>query len=56
MRHILLALIFVLSTLPLQAEAQTEPLDWQFGWETETDPEIMELNGKDSSLKSLNGL
>jgi hypothetical protein len=56
MRHILLALIFVLSTLPLQAEAQTEPLDWQFGWETETDPEIMELNGKDSRLKSLNGL
>jgi hypothetical protein len=56
MKHILLALIFVLSTLPLQAEAQTEPLDWQFGWETETDPEIMELNGKDSRLKSLNGL
>jgi hypothetical protein len=56
MKHILLALIFVLGALPLQAEAQSEPLDWQFGWETETDPEIMELNGKDSRLKSQNGL
>jgi hypothetical protein len=53
MKHILLALIFVLGALPLQAEAQSEPLDWQFGWETETDPEIMELNGKDSRLKSI---
>ena len=56
MKHILLALIFVLSALPLQVEAQSEPLDWQFGWETETDPEIMELNGKDSRLKSINGI
>lgn len=56
MKHILLALIIVLSALPLQAEAQSEPLDWQFGWETETNPEIMELNGKDSRLKSINGI
>ena len=42
MRHILLALIFVLAALPLQAEAQT--LDWELGWETETEPEILELN------------
>ncbi len=56
MKHILLALIFVLGALPLQAEAQSETLDWEIGWETETDPEIMELNGKDSRLKSQNGL
>jgi hypothetical protein len=56
MRHILLALIFVFAAFPLPAEAQSETLNWEIGWETETDPEIMELNGKDSRLKSLNGL
>jgi hypothetical protein len=56
MRHILLALIFVFAAFPLPAEAQSETLNWEIGWETETDPEIMELNGKDSRLKSQNGL
>ena len=56
MRHILLALIFVFAAFPLPAEAQSETLNWEIGWETETDPEIMELNGKDSRLKSINGL
>jgi len=56
MRHILLALIFVFAAFPLPAEAQSPPIDWEIGWETETDPEIMELNGKDSRLKSINGI
>ena len=56
MRHILLALIFVFAAFPLPAEAQSPPIDWEIGWETETDPEIMELNGKDSRLKSTNGI
>jgi hypothetical protein len=56
MRHILLALIFVFAAFPLPAEAQSETLDWQFGWETETNPELMELNGEDSRLKSINGI
>jgi hypothetical protein len=54
MRHILLALIFVFAAFPLPAEAQSPPIDWEIGWETETDPEIMELNGKDSRLNSQN--
>ena len=56
MRHILLALIFVFAAFPLPAEAQSLPIDWEIGWETETDPEIMELNGKDSRLNSINGI
>ena len=56
MRHILLALIFVFAAFPLPAEAQSPPIDWEIGWETETDPEIMELNGKDSRLTSINGI
>ena len=55
MRHILLALIFVFAAFPLPAEAQSPPIDWEIGWETENDPEIMELNGKDSRLKSTLG-
>ena len=54
MRHILLALIFVFAAFPLPAEAQLQELDWEIGWETETDPEIMELNGKDNRLNSQN--
>lgn len=56
MRHILLALIFVFAAFPLPAEAQSPPIDWEIGWETENDPEIMELNGKDSRLTSINGI
>jgi hypothetical protein len=52
MRHILLALIFVLAALPLQAEAQSEPPGWEFGWVSETDPQIMELNGVDHRITS----
>jgi len=42
MRHILLALIFVIGAIPLQVEAQAP--DWELGWETETEPEIMALD------------
>ena len=52
MRHILLALIFVLAALPLQVEAQAEPPGWEFGWVSEIDPQIMELNGVDHRITS----